>query len=406
MACGVAAFAQPTTNDVWINEFHYDGITTFDQPDQNEFLEIVIRKTLYNNTAEFAKLKVVLYTAGALDQATLNSGSGLPYNESSLLYSLAETELPLTSFQACNTTSSDYMILSKPVALQDIPAGFALVYNNTTVVQLLSYEKRFTIAPADEGGGAAAGLTTTVIRTAAGDTAMETAQTPNTHSISLIGAGVSYNNFSWTDQPSQTATPCQVNAGQTLASSAPLPVRWLDFKASGNGDQIMTSWIVADDELTAQYEVEIKGASFNAFTRQAAVARQASAGGKYGQTLQNVPAGIYTVRIKAIETDGRFYYSAERMVRIGKGLGSLTIYPNPVQNNRAFLQFAAGENSIYNVQVIDATGRIVKQQSLGAMTTNQVNNMTLNLQGVLPGTYQVKVKGTSEEMNARIVVVQ
>lgn len=406
MACGVAAYAQPTTSDVWINEFHYDGVTTFDQSDQNEFLELVIKKTLFDIKPEFQKLSVVLYTSGALDQPALNSGRGLPYNQSSLLYTQAETVHPLTSFTTCITTSSEYVILSKPMALQDIPAGFALVYNNLTVLQLLSYEKQFTIAPTADGGGPAGGLTTTVIRTAAGDTAMETAQTPNSHSVSLVGTGVSYNNFTWTDQPLQTATPCAVNQGQTLSSAAPLPVRWLDFKATGNGDKIATSWLVADDEATVSYEVELKGGSLASFARQAAISRQAGSNGRYSQLLENLPAGIYVVRVKAIETDGRFYYSAERVVRLGKAAASLTIYPNPVRDNRGFMQFTAGENSVYTVLVMDASGRVVKQQSLGKLMANQAHNLTLDLQGVSPGTYQVKVKGNVEEINTKIVVVR
>jgi hypothetical protein len=110
--------------------------------------------------------------------------------------------------------------------------------------------------------------------------------------------------------------------------------------------------------------------------------------------------------VKATETDGRYYYSAERMVRLGKGANSLTLYPNPVRDNRAFMQFTASENSVYNVQLIDATGRVVKQQSLGRLLANQPNNLTLDMQGVLPGTYQVKVKGATEEMNTKVVVVK
>lgn len=406
IVCGVAANAQPTTSDVWINEFHYDGMTTYGQSDQNQFVEIVVKKTFYDNATEFAKLKLVLYTGGALDPTGLNAGKGLPYNQSSLLYTAAETEFPLTAFQACAATSSQYMILRQNISdLQDIPAGFALVYNGTSVVQLLSYEKVFKVATT-EVGGAAAGMTTSLIKNQNGTPAMETALTPNSHSISLIGSGISYNNFTWTDQVTQTATPCAVNTGQTLSSSATLPVRWLDFKASGNDNKIIANWMVADDQNMVQYEVELKGVSFSSFTRQATIIRQTGAGGKYSQSIENLPAGIYTARVKAVENDGRHYYSAERMVRLGKGAGSLTIYPNPVRNNNAFMQFAAGEASIYTVQIIDATGRIVKQQSLGALAINQVSNLTLDLQGVAPGTYQVKVKGGTEEMNARMVVVK
>lgn len=407
MACGVAASAQPTTTDIWINEFHYDGITTFNQSDQNEFVEVMVKRTLYTNTTEFAKLKLVLYTSSAIDQTGLLDGRGLPYNVSSRLFTVAETEYPLTGFQVCNATSNEYIVLSKPVSnLQDLPAGFALVYNNTSVVQLLSYEKVFRIAPVSAGGGAAAGLTTTVILTASGDTAMETAQSLNTHSISLIGAGLSYNNFEWTDQLTQTATPCAVNAGQTLASGAPLPVRWLDFRVSANSDKIYTQWLVNDDQTTDRYEVEVKGGAYPSFTKLASAARQASANGKYTQVLSHLSAGTYVVRVKAIEVNGSITYSSDRIVKVRKGMNSLAIYPNPVRANSAFIQFVPDESSIYIAQLIDATGRIIKQQSFGVMRSGQMSTVTFDLAGINNGTYTIKLKGKTGELNSRIIVAK
>lgn len=407
LACGVNALAQPTTTDVWINEFHYDGVTTFDQSDQNEFVEIIVKTTLFNNKTEFNKLKLVLYSSGALDQTGFLDGRGLPYSQASRLYTLAETEHPLSGFQVCPSGSAEYTILSKSLTnLQDLPAGFAITYNDASVVQLLSYEKVFKIAPASAGGGAAAGLTTTVILTANGDTAMETASTPNNHSISLIGAGVSYNNFEWTDAITQTATPCNVNAGQTLASGSPLPVKWLDFKASGSNDKIYVQWLVNDDDKTVRYELELRAANTSTYSKQATVARQASANGKYSHVVNNLSAGTYIVRVKAIETSGEFTYSSDRMVQLGKGINGFTIYPNPVRNNNALLQFVAGETSVYTAQVIDATGRVVKQQSFGMLRNGQMSTFTLDLSGVNNGTYSVKLKGNSEEINTRIIVAR
>lgn len=349
---------------------------------------------------------MVLYSSGAIDQTGLLDGRGLPYNEASILFTLADTEHQLTGFQACAPASTEYMILSKAMPnLQDLPAAFALVYNNTTVVQLLSYEKVFKIAPSSAGGGIAAGLTTTVILEMNGDTATENALSLNTHSISLIGTGVSYNNFNWTDEITQNATPCAVNAGQTLSSGAPLPVRWLNFQATGSGSSIYTEWMVADDKNTIRYELELKGATYASFTKLAAVSKQNSVD-KYNEVIRNLPAGIYFVRIKAIENNGSYYYSSERIIRLGKGISSLVVYPNPVSSDNALLQFVAAENGNYTIHIIDGTGRIIKQQFLGMIKDNQLNTINVGLLGVLPGTYTIKLKGNYEEMNTRLVIVK
>jgi hypothetical protein len=153
----IVTSAQPSTSDVWINEFHYDHLTTRGEGDSVEYVEIVIRKSIANNPDELSKYKLILYTSGALDAAGLMNGkNGLPYNVSSSWYNEQETVHMLSAYQQCPIANSDFTFLYKKLPiLQDVPAGFALVYENT-VVQLLSYEKSFKIASAERGGSAAA----------------------------------------------------------------------------------------------------------------------------------------------------------------------------------------------------------------------------------------------------------
>jgi len=405
MTCGVAASAQPTTADVWINEFHYDGITIYGQSDQNEFVEIVVRTTLFNNSAEMGKLKLVLYTSGAMDSLGWATGRGLPYNVSSPLYSLADTEHPLSTFQSCASTSADFRILSKPLnILQDVPAAMAIVYNNTTVVQLLSYEKRFKIAPAERGGGPAAGMTTSLIMVGSRP-AMETATTPTSHSIALEGSGFTYNTFQWNDDVSVMATPCATNNNQSFAAGAPLPVRWLDFKASGEADKIYLQWQLADEANAIKYEVELS-TDGSRFSKAGEVMKNTALAGRYNFTLSSMEKGLYYIRIKEIENGGRAYYSATKQVRLTGGSKGLLVYPNPVKENYVLLQFRPADRGIYIATLIDATGRIVKQQTIQTLEADQVNAVPLDLMNVPSGTYRLKLKGKTEELQASVIVAK
>jgi len=400
---GVAAWAQPTTSDIWINEFHYDGVTIYGQSDQNEFIEIVVKSSLYNNAAEMAKLKLVLYTSGALDSIGWATGRGVPYNVSSPLYSLAETEYPLSSFQSCASTSIEFTILNKPMnILQDVPAAMAIVYNNTTVVQLLSYEKQFKMAPTGRGGGPAAGMTTSLIKVG-NRPAMETATTPNTHSIALEGSGFTYNTFQWNDAVTVTATPCATNNNQTFAAGSPLPVRWLDFRASGEANKIYLQWRLADEANAIKYEIELSSDG-SRFTKAGEVMKNATLAGKYNHTLTNLSKGLYYVRIKEIENGGRSYYSTTKQVRLtGTGKG-LLVYPNPVKDKNVLLQFRPAEKGIYTATLTDATGRIVKQQTIQGLETDQQNTIPLDVSNVPAGTYRLKVRGKVEELTTSIVI--
>lgn len=394
-----------TSGDVWINEFHYDGMTSYGQSDQNEFVEIIIKTSISSNPAEFAKYSLVLYTSGALDNTALTLGRGLPYNTSSPLYTQAETVHPLSTFTACASGTPGFTILSKNLSiLQDLPAAMAIVYDNSIVVQLLSYEKTFKIAPAP-AGGAAAGQTTTLMITAAGDPADETATTQNTHAVALVGNGFTYSNFTWSDAIIQGATPCAINGGQTLASAAPLPVRWLDFKVAGSGDKIYVQWRVAEETNAVKYEVELStdGALY---IKAGEVLKNVSLQGKYNHTLSGLAKGIYYLRIKEVDNDGRNYYSSVRQVRLGKNDHSITVFPNPVKGGSALLQILPSEKGTYTAYLVDAIGKVVKQQQLIGLESGQLNTITLDLKNVRSGTYRLKVKGSKEELVTNIVILQ
>lgn len=402
-AWGVATNAQPTTSDVWVNEFHYDGVTNYAESDQNEFVEIVVRKTLYDNTVEFNKLKLILYSAGAYDPNSISAGKGVPYNYS-LLYSATETEHALNSFQACASTGNNYMILSKQMTtLQDIPAGFALVYDNTSVVQFLSYEKSFKAAPASYGGGPAAGSTSTLIKTATGDTAKETATTPNNHSISLIGSGSSYNNFTWTDQPTQTATPCAENTSQQLVG-VPLPVRWLSFSAIGSRKTIFASFKVATETGVSKYVVELFDANGNLATT-IDVPYNKNANGSYAANIPNLEPGTYRVRIKSQMLQGDVEYSETKLVRLtGKATQFVSVFPNPIKGRATTLTIIPDRKSSFSIEVVDANGKRISTLKTAELQPNSLNRIEVPM-NVAPGVYQLKVVSAHEQQTIKVVVM-
>lgn len=395
VATGFTAAAQPTQNDIWINEFHYDGATLYGQADVGEFVEIVAKSSIVSNPAELAKYKLVLFTSGAVDAATLSVPKGTPYNFSSTWYSLAETEHPLSSFTACSQTVSGYSIFSKTLPiLQDVPAALALVYDNTTVVQLLSYEKSFKIVNDAAVAGPAANQTTALITTALLQPAQETALTSTTHSISLTGTGSGYSNFIWDDGTTIMATPCSQNQNQTITSTI-LPVRWLNFTATGTKDKINLQWLVASEDNTVGYDVQLRN-NDGSFSTKATILKDVSKAGSYTGELTQLLPGIYFVRIKSVEKDGSYLYSAIRNVNVGSNKNSVLVYPNPVKQQTTLLQFTPNEKVAYTATLFDGTGRMVKQQQLGLLQAGQSNTVTLQLQNLEPGIYRLKITGLSD----------
>jgi hypothetical protein len=396
------AVAQPSTSEVWINEFHYDGVSNYGTTDVNEFVEIVVTNAIANNATELSKLKLVLYTAGAIDSTITQNGRGLPYNISSSWYTQAETEYPLSGFTKCPVAGTNFTILSKNLSiLQDVPSAFAVVYNNLNVIQLLSYEKSFKImnTPA---AGTAAGMTTSLVTISGGAAAQETATTPTNHSISLLGTGTSYSAFTWNDGLTVTATPCALNTNTTTTQSfaVTLPVSWLSLNAIGKKDQIIVDWKVATESEISHYEVEF-GTINSGFQKAGQVAVNR---GSYKYTITQVPAGTYKVRIISINKTGKKEYSETRLVKLSSALQpSVFVYPNPVKEDKANLQITPTTDEQFTIEVLDVNGKLMQKQ-VQFLHANAVNTVTIDVSRLATGIYQLRAIAKGERYTTKLII--
>jgi len=208
--CSIS-FAQ-TTADAWINEIHYDNAGS----DIAEGVEIVIADIA---TYPLENWDVVLY----------NGSNGESYKT--------------INYGSTSTTTIDSGFTIAWEAKLDIqngaPDGLALVYNETTVVQFLSYEGSFTATD-----GAAIGLTSIDI----GVQETSTAATPAGTSLQLIDTGLQYSHFSW--QADVTATAGTINTGQTFQLPCYPLLQASDYNTTAPiGTTTATlNWIIGDGD--------------------------------------------------------------------------------------------------------------------------------------------------------------
>ncbi|HEY8380992.1 MAG TPA: Calx-beta domain-containing protein [Microvirga sp.] len=186
--------------NVWINEFHYDN----EGADTGEFIEIAGLAGL-----DLTGWKIVLYNGSPAQLKPYSTNpatseialSGVIPNQSNGFGTLAFSPPAGTSFQNGNTAHNE-------------PDGFALVNAEGEVVEFISYEGSFTAVSAEQGGGVAAGMTSTNV--GAFQNGLEAAG----GSIQRQGTGSDSNQFTtWVTTTANTSG--SVNAGQTF--QAPLP---------------------------------------------------------------------------------------------------------------------------------------------------------------------------------------
>ena len=161
--------------NVFFNEIHYDNASG----DVGEFIEIAGPAG-----TDLTGWSIVLY----------NGSNGTVYNTIALSGSIDDE-------------GSGYGAIAvsfPPNGLQNgAPDGFALVDNNGTVIQFLSYEGSFTAV-----GGPADGMTSTDIGVA------ETGTTPIGESLQLVGSGTDSAAFTW--QAPAAESPGTINVGQSF----------------------------------------------------------------------------------------------------------------------------------------------------------------------------------------------
>ena len=203
-SCGDVS-AAPVTNEIWINEFHYDNSGT----DQGEFIEVV-------SNFDASGYKVELYNGGSnvyatllLANATLSTSGGWNY------YNIDAT------------------------GIQNGPNdGFALIDDSTipNVIEFLSYEGEITALV-----GTASGMTSTDVDDE------ESGSTLAGESIQLTGTGSQASDFTWTGPSADS--PGAVNAGQTLQSpaGAGTPVTLTVTDSNGNSSTCIATVTVLDN---------------------------------------------------------------------------------------------------------------------------------------------------------------
>jgi hypothetical protein len=165
-----------------------------------------------------------------------------------------------------------------------------------------------------------------------------------------------------------------------------LPVKLTTFDATPQGSKVLLQWHTASEINTSHFEVErsANGSSFNAIGSVAA--QNAPGSHAYSFTdASPVGAGNY-YRLRMVDLDGTFSYSAIAYVKLGTSLG-MDVYPNPA-HDQLTLTLVAEKPGKETVQIFDATGKLIK--SLEWRLVTGVNKTQLKIVSLNPGTYFIK----------------
>jgi hypothetical protein len=188
---------------------------------------------------------------------------------------------------------------------------------------------------------------------------------------------------------SLSGTGSIVNAGGSLVT--PLPVEMTSFTAVAEKMSAQLKWSTATEVNNYGFEIERRAIAGNAWAKVGFVAGNGTSNAKHNYTYtdNNLSAGTYAYRLKQLDNDGAFKYSASTEVAITglpKELKLYGNYPNPF-NPSTKVQFTVPENGNVRLLVYNVIGQEVATLFEGAAETGKLYTANFDASRMASGLY-------------------
>ena len=190
------------------------------------------------------------------------------------------------------------------------------------------------------------------------------------------------------------------NAGEnnpTPFSLGIVPVKFISLTANFiNTTNALIHWQIATPTINASYfEIEYSPNGINWQVIEK-IMINSNTKSNYQYTHSNVPSGTLFYRIKQVDADGKFIYSATVLLRNKNNVGGITIYPNPANTSITVIKTNVNTNT--TIELFDAIGKKLYRVIL-TQTSNQINT------SLLPnGCYIISCTNANEVFTKKIMV--
>jgi hypothetical protein len=171
-----------------------------------------------------------------------------------------------------------------------------------------------------------------------------------------------------------------------------LPVYLGNFSGKKEYTTNLLNWNTITENNCKAFEVQrsLNGTDFTALgmVNSQAVNGISNLELNYSFVDVNPKQGHNYYRLRQIDLDGKSTYSKE-IDLVGTSNGSvINVYPNPAKDN-VTVEYASNSNATLSLQLIDMSGRIIKQ--IETKVTSGNNEIFISLDGVTVGMYQLQL---------------
>jgi hypothetical protein len=186
----------------------------------------------------------------------------------------------------------------------------------------------------------------------------------------------------------------------------PLPVELMNFMVNPQEDYLQLNWATASETNNKHFLVQKRVGE--QWKNIGTVEGNGTTIEKQNYTFRdgNVqPGHTYYYRLKQVDFDGSFEYSAIKTGKLQQdnapGASNLAVYPNPVARDVLYYRFSSADQQAELLQVINARGEVVHQQSVAARGRQQKGRLSMG--SLQPGVYLLQVVGQKTTMQERFI---
>jgi hypothetical protein len=193
-----------------------------------------------------------------------------------------------------------------------------------------------------------------------------------------------------------------------LGLRSALAVEYVSFEARIDQGQVAISWATASEENNAGFEIQHASTEGRDFASLAFVAGNGTTDktNYYAYRIDGLGAGTHTFRLKQVDFDGAYSYSAaiEVAVELSDSFVLGSAYPNPF-NPATTIRFGLREAGQINLSVYDIVGRHVATLANGPMEAGS-HEVTFQADNLPSGTYVYRLSTSVGTSNGTVVLLK
>lgn len=183
-----------------------------------------------------------------------------------------------------------------------------------------------------------------------------------------------------------------------------LPVKLLDFTANYTNPNVLLQWSTAQEHNFSHFILERSTDGEN-FSQVALVFGEGESNQKltYSYTDKDMKgrSGIIYYRLKQVDVDGKFSYSAVRIIRLGdeNTARNLAIFPNPVASDLKITLPSSWQNKHVQIDLFNAGGQLIYSSNIASSSQTE----SVSVASFDKGVYFIKARCGDEVTSQRFI---